>query len=708
MTHIDRFFRAVRKRKLEKARRRRAGIKAGMPSTADQRESQLTARLESANEAASRAKASFISYLLTAVYMGILVGSTTDRMLLFEDEMKLPVLEVGLPIVGFYILSPIIMLILYINLVIRFWRLALRLKTFDLELHWLPGEQHEAWRSRLNSDLANLILHGHGARFERYLTAIVIGAGIGITPLFLQMMIQARFLAYQDEIITHLHRSITVIIVLLMVTVAWTTIRQTPRTRISLSGALFYLLPWTAFIAGSLYFSFAVAVVPDGYLDRNHADRERIRRAFGADRWSTVEQGQYVGNFGFFPWRRGVVANEQTLMNSVPPSGVVGAYLRQGKSPEEAMVELGNGIDLRHRKLRYAVFFRATLHKADFRGADLSEASFVEANMHKAQFEQARLAEANLHRTTARYANFNDADLSGAQLTYGTFDHADLSLADLRHADLRQASLIGAKLIRARAQRAKFDHADLTATDLTRIHAQGATLTETDLTGAIMRASRFKGANFEDANLEAAFLGNARMLGADLSFAHASAADLSFAELSGAAMIATELMGARMEHTRLDGVNMNFAVVDQRQLTTANLRLMSLKLDEHPPKFPGKVLEERIRKRVPEGPIREQTLQRYLRAEKQLDIDLLLAPPKSQTPESAAVADLLADIACHDVWTLRGIIRHRLEDDPKNISEKLETVQPCPALQLLTEEERKSLLQEDSGVIDDAETLDPS
>ena len=223
-----------------------------------------------------------------------------------------------------------------------------------------------------------------------------------------------------------------------------------------------------------------------------------------------------------------------------------------------------------------------------------------------------------------------------------------------------------------------------------------------------MRASRFKGANFEDANLEAAFLGNARMSGADLSFARASATDLSFAELNGAAMIATELMGARMEHTQLDGVNMNFAVVDERQLVTVDRRLMSFKINEHPPQFPGKILKERIEQRMPEGPIREQALQRYLRAETLLDDYLLLVPPKPQTPESAAVADLLADIACHNVWTLRGVIRHRLEDDPKNISEKLSTVQPCPALQLLTEEERQSLLPGNSGFIDDAEILDPS
>src|SRR5580704_15413023 len=60
------------------------------------------------NHSAERAQTLWFSFLTFMLYLAVATGTTTHRMLFREDPLNLPVLNIPLPLVAFYILTPII------------------------------------------------------------------------------------------------------------------------------------------------------------------------------------------------------------------------------------------------------------------------------------------------------------------------------------------------------------------------------------------------------------------------------------------------------------------------------------------------------------------------------------------------------------------------------------------------------------------------
>jgi hypothetical protein len=60
------------------------------------------------NHSAERVQTLWFSFLTFMIYFAIAAGTTTHRMLFLESPLNLPVLNIALPLLGFYILTPII------------------------------------------------------------------------------------------------------------------------------------------------------------------------------------------------------------------------------------------------------------------------------------------------------------------------------------------------------------------------------------------------------------------------------------------------------------------------------------------------------------------------------------------------------------------------------------------------------------------------
>ena len=75
---------------------------------------------DSANDAAKNLRVVYTGFLLVSVYVAILIGSTTDEELLRGSDVKLPLLNIGIPIVGVYIVVPALYIILHFNLLVQF------------------------------------------------------------------------------------------------------------------------------------------------------------------------------------------------------------------------------------------------------------------------------------------------------------------------------------------------------------------------------------------------------------------------------------------------------------------------------------------------------------------------------------------------------------------------------------------------------------
>src|SRR6267142_1964251 len=68
---------------------------------------------KSVNDSAVRVSTIWVSFLVFALYLVIAAGTITHRQLFLEDPVKLPVLNIDLPLWGFFFLAPILFVILH-------------------------------------------------------------------------------------------------------------------------------------------------------------------------------------------------------------------------------------------------------------------------------------------------------------------------------------------------------------------------------------------------------------------------------------------------------------------------------------------------------------------------------------------------------------------------------------------------------------------
>jgi hypothetical protein len=73
----------------------------------------------------------YFTFILMAVYIGVIISSTTDEDLLRISPVNLPLLNAKVPIRGFYTLVPWLLLILHFYLLLQLSLLGTKLRMFD-------------------------------------------------------------------------------------------------------------------------------------------------------------------------------------------------------------------------------------------------------------------------------------------------------------------------------------------------------------------------------------------------------------------------------------------------------------------------------------------------------------------------------------------------------------------------------------------------
>jgi hypothetical protein len=176
------------------------------------------------NHSAERVQTLWFSFLTFMVYLAIATGTTTHRMLFLEEQLNLPVLNIKLPLLGFYILTPIIFVVFHFYMLLNLVLLARTAKSFeDALVRALPddGEARETFRMRIENTLFVQLLVG--GRLERQgINAKLLSAmaliTLALAPVALLLMFEIKFLPYHSEWITWLHRGLLVLDLL----VVWT------------------------------------------------------------------------------------------------------------------------------------------------------------------------------------------------------------------------------------------------------------------------------------------------------------------------------------------------------------------------------------------------------------------------------------------------------------------------------------------------------
>jgi hypothetical protein len=99
----------------------------------------------------------WLSYLFVLFYFLVAVGGVTHKDLFLENPVKLPFLNIDLPLRGFFWLGPLIFLIVHAYVLLHLRMLADKVRNFDNELREQiePGQNDSDIRTRLQRQLPN-------------------------------------------------------------------------------------------------------------------------------------------------------------------------------------------------------------------------------------------------------------------------------------------------------------------------------------------------------------------------------------------------------------------------------------------------------------------------------------------------------------------------------------------------------------------------
>jgi len=473
-------------------------------------------------EATRSARWFYFVMLAICALCALCVASTSDPRLILDGQ-TVTIARLGniLPINGFYLIAPILLVVLFV----RFQFLLLRLWSSMAELPAVFPDGQTVERG------GPWYLMGLVRRHFRWLreTKTPVSWMENVIATFLAywavpatiVLFWVRYLVRQDMRGTSLH----VLFFVLSVSVATglpsvvsRVIRSEVRRPTSRSVArMAFLTLRVPMAAGLMLFLLSCGVilgVP--------SDSDASRRYFSASprRWA-AEAFRLVG------YRPYADLIEATL---VPPQS-------RAASANDAPGD-GAGAKLNENSLRYARAYRAVLGGARLWRADLVGAYLTEADLRNANLREAHLRDAVLDHVRADHALFISADGNSANLT-----GADLRASDMTYALFENATFAGAKLSAASLYGANLRHTNWLRADLTR----------SDMRDTQMQQADFSLANLELTDFSGAKLPGAQFAGAQLKGTILLGADLRNAAMRGAVFTGAVLRDSIMDGAQLDG-----------------------------------------------------------------------------------------------------------------------------------------------------------
>jgi uncharacterized protein YjbI with pentapeptide repeats len=514
----------------------------------------LTAFEKAVNEAATRANGLWLSFVLFATYLIIAVGSVSHRQLFLEQDLRLPVLGVDLPLVGFFVAAPLFFLIFHFYMFLQIHGLASKVAEYDRALRaTVPvNSDRRLIRQRLDSFVFVQLLAGARERREGRigrLNRIVAWITMAGLPLIALLLAQVVFLPYHLEPVTWLHRA-ALLFDLLLIHWFWREIMSgqaraavAGEVRVSLRTRLMRawqsVRAWQASIVrGSL--------VPERTKLWRMLDLRQLRgvgRGLGAAtslllillstfvvvsptetiypwRWKGLTEEVFEGGVNEVTGRPAGTLRLSNSLVLLDQSFLPADKLKDGK-PIEGEVTLS----LRDRDLHSAFLSGADLRQADFTGADLRRAKLDRARLQGAKFlcantgRKDRLEPEGVgpDETPTEYDIEDCAQLQEAVLADADLQGASFSKANLRGANLDGSRLLGASLTAAELSGASLDNADLRGASLLAAAASGTSFDGALLQGASLSSAQLSGASLENVQLQGALLPTLKPIAARIS-----------------------------------------------------------------------------------------------------------------------------------------------------------------------------------------------
>lgn len=146
----------------------------------------------SINDTARVARANLLFLLIVGVYLGILVANTTDMSMLKEGVIALPLMQVSVPVVIFYVLAPGLYFFLNANMLLHLYRLSRLTGTLIREITRVdPAQLRHQSNLLFSFDFLQLLWPTHHPAGFRSIVFVAVLATTALLPLGLLLWITA-------------------------------------------------------------------------------------------------------------------------------------------------------------------------------------------------------------------------------------------------------------------------------------------------------------------------------------------------------------------------------------------------------------------------------------------------------------------------------------------------------------------------------------
>lgn len=428
-----------------------------------------------------------IAYLLVVIYIAAVVLSTTDRQLLLVDEgLKLPLIDLTVTLPGFYFVVPYFVLALHFNLLQNLSNHHLKL------MEWQRTWNGFVPTSRINPFIFDFASLGKDTHFFPWVSAVNSFLCLYSAPLLITVLMW-RFADYQNSTALWLNLAALWIDLYFVSKARSAFIDNAAGSdgRRERAGALSNIIQFikSPVTAGppshltALWFFYLFVVVLKVFVcwDVFIRDWEEsfIRKHMALAFMQTPDNAREVHDL---LWLLPRIAIDKTDKLFEPDIARLKARSElTGKRWDLEFEDRGISLDLRGRSLRYS--------------------SLPYQVLPKLRAEKAQLQGANFNYSILNGSVMGGAQLQGAQLDFVELEGTYLNQVNLQGASLAHTRLAGSYLLDAELQGAKLIFAQMQGVFLGGAQLQGADLRGVDLTGAYMDEISTWGAITEDVNV---------------------------------------------------------------------------------------------------------------------------------------------------------------------------------------------------------------
>jgi uncharacterized protein YjbI with pentapeptide repeats len=497
---------------------------------------------EAVDDAAGVTGTLWLSFIFLLFYVLLAVVGVTHADQFLQNNVELPFLQIKLPMLGFFWVGPIIVLLAHAYVLHHLTLLADTAR----ELNECNPDPSKFDSALLGISLFAQMLAGPAKTKDAsawWVEQIIVWATLVAAPVLTLMYFELQFLPSHNESTTWWARTCMLADLALL---WWMWPRAISRTTPGWLTA--QLAPWgfglmILLTASTSYVAILMATFPGEWLD--------------TALWT------FPGHESLIVGTRETGGDKRLLQPIWPNRLFVQGIDAVDRSKYDTPAKLAvaqTTKSMRDRHLEYAIIIEAQLARADFSGAHLQGASLVRAHAMGAWFDHADLSGAQLDNAELQGASFFAARLAGATMDGVQLQGGRLAGANLRAAWMHEARLDGASLAGADLRRATLDKSRLLGANLKEARLQGASLVDTGLEAASLDGAYISHTDFRQAD-------------AGRGLRHLNTSDLDEPPCAGAPIDACAT--ADNAHTLTDLILRDIPESDSRYLMIERLKPLS-------------------------------------------------------------------------------------------------------------------------------------